>query len=558
MPSFNAHVSSIFNLFRAAFGADDEAAGDAFVVQDRRPEKSFERPPEEEAIVLGNKYLPRVLLSLDQMGSAWRVRNAVEGVQIFGGIGSGKTSGSGQTLAMTYLTAGFGGLVLTVKPDEKALWQAYCRKAGRDKDLIVIEPDGKYHFDFLAYESGIAGAMATANILHVLETVIRAGDEKDNGGGENRFWDTALRLLMSNVIDLCRIAYGAVSVQRMYDIVQSLPRGKDQAGGLSPEKETAFQAAGRLASEKVAGQIAAWEETQDRYALARLKEDDLYEETVYGNIPDARQLRLVERYFTTTYAELAEKTRSIIDFSFTGFLSPLMRDPFFSLFCRAPSGNGPAQAARPELSMEGKIILLNLPVKLHHRAGRDCQIMYKYIWQRAMERREIGKDSLPVFLWADEAQHFLHAHDAEFQATARSSMIATVYLSQNLPNYFASMGGDKSQFRVMSFLGTLATKIFHANGDTETNTYASHLIGQILYEDTSTSEQSAYPLEGSSSVQQVYDLAVRPLDFQQLLGGGAHNKGIVTAIAHFQGPVLKGGKTYIEIGFRQESLTEEL
>ena len=30
----------------------------------------------------------------------WTIGNAVEGVEIFGGIGSGKTSGSGRTLAL--------------------------------------------------------------------------------------------------------------------------------------------------------------------------------------------------------------------------------------------------------------------------------------------------------------------------------------------------------------------------------------------------------------------------------------------------------------------------
>ena len=50
----------------------------------------------------------------------WTVRDAVEGVQIFGGIGSGKTSGSGRMIALKFLKAGFGGLVLTVKPDERA------------------------------------------------------------------------------------------------------------------------------------------------------------------------------------------------------------------------------------------------------------------------------------------------------------------------------------------------------------------------------------------------------------------------------------------------------
>ena len=39
------------------------------------------------------------LLELGE-GVKWTARHAVEGTQIFGGIGSGKTSGSGQTLAL--------------------------------------------------------------------------------------------------------------------------------------------------------------------------------------------------------------------------------------------------------------------------------------------------------------------------------------------------------------------------------------------------------------------------------------------------------------------------
>jgi len=74
--------------------------------------------------------------------SFWTIRNAVEGVQIFGGIGSGKTSGSGRFLALKYLKNGFGGLVLTAKPDEKKLWVEYATLTNRLNDLIIVEPKG--------------------------------------------------------------------------------------------------------------------------------------------------------------------------------------------------------------------------------------------------------------------------------------------------------------------------------------------------------------------------------------------------------------------------------
>lgn len=59
--------------------------------------------------------------------------DACEGVQIFGATGSGKTSGSGRQLALAYLRAGMGGLALTAKPDERAVWERYCRETGRQR-----------------------------------------------------------------------------------------------------------------------------------------------------------------------------------------------------------------------------------------------------------------------------------------------------------------------------------------------------------------------------------------------------------------------------------------
>ena len=69
----------------------------------------------------------------------WTTRDAVRGTQIFGGIGSGKSSGSGKTIAKAFLKNGFGGLVLCAKPDEKENWVQYAKEMGREDDLIIFE-----------------------------------------------------------------------------------------------------------------------------------------------------------------------------------------------------------------------------------------------------------------------------------------------------------------------------------------------------------------------------------------------------------------------------------
>ena len=79
----------------------------------------------------------------DHPDDIWTVRDAVRGVQIFGGIGSGKTSGSGRALAMSFLRSGFGGIVLTGKVDETELWIEYAKQAGRSNDLLIFSEKSK-------------------------------------------------------------------------------------------------------------------------------------------------------------------------------------------------------------------------------------------------------------------------------------------------------------------------------------------------------------------------------------------------------------------------------
>lgn len=469
----------------------------------------------------------------------WTVRDAVEGVQIFGGIGSGKTSGSGRMIALKYLKAGFGGLVLTVKPDEKEDWVKYAKLAGRENDLIVVEPNGKYFFNFLEHVSAGESGL-TENIVQVLKTVIRASEEKAGGGNNDPFWETALDMLIFNVIDLCKLAYGVVSVQSMFDIVQTLPR-QDPAES-KDGKQTAFQKAFTLARDNVTRQTEAWEASLSPDELEQLQGQN-YDEVLCRKLADARTLRFIHQFFLESFMNLSDKTRSIIDFSFSGFLFRLLRDPVYSLFCDQPSNFSPKDC------LEGKIIILNLPVKIYHKIGRDSQIMFKYIWQREMEKRDTEKNGRPVFLWADEAQNFLHEHDAEYQATARSSRISTVYITQNLPNYLANMGGARSDFRVKGFLGTLATKIFHANADMETNRYASELIGDGYFEDTSKTSTAAGQFSTSRTRSIKIARIVRPEDFTGLKTGGTRNKAKVEGYMHLQGNPLGHVKVLFDQDF---------
>jgi hypothetical protein len=477
--------------------------------------------------------------------SPWTVRHAVEGVQIFGGIGSGKTSGSGRTIALKYLKAGFGGLVLTVKPDEKAQWQEYCKIAGREKDLIVLEPNGTHSFNFLEYESRNADGdeAITENIVEVLKTVIRAGESSDKGKSDDSFWESALDMLIFNVIDLCKLAKGHVTIEDMYNIVQTLPKANESLELTDANKDKAFYKAFWKVKRDVLKTIDEAElayQKRTNNVKARLSIEEIMQ------IPVVRLFFFIDQFFDETFKNLSEKTRSIIEFTFSGFLFRLLREPIYSLFCKNTS------TVTPKDSFDGKIILINLPVKLYHKVGQSCQILFKYIWQRTMEQRNVTTTSRPVFLFADEAQNFIHEHDANYQATARSSKIATVYITQNLPNYKALMTGEKGNHRVSSFLGTLGTKIFHANADIETNNYASELIGDIFNEvESKGTSLSGDNFTQTTNTSKELERAIRPEEFAMLLTGGERNKYQVVGVMHRQGDPFPNGKNYIKKGFLQ-------
>jgi len=379
------------------------------------------------------------------------VRDSFEGVHIFGGIGSGKTSGSGATLARAFLNAGYVGLVLTAKPDEPNLWRKYARETGRKNDLIFFGPRHSEQFNALEYEARHSHATAgvTENLVQLFETLGQIDERTSggNGGGENAtYWRNQLRLLVRNSIDALRLSDLEISFANLQNLVASAPRDIAELDEATWQDESfCFEAIDLMGLRRESDQISL--------------DDDSSFEGCWN-------------YWTSVYPSMEERARSSVQGSFFGMCDRFTRGVLFDLFSQYTT-------LSPEDSVKGKIIILDLPQKQYNEVGVLAQVLFKYCWQRAIERRKSYQDSTPVFLWADEAQHFLNEHDVGFQTTSRSSQVATVYLSQNIPNYLYALGGDnRAKSLVDSLLGNLSTKIFHNNNCVETNRYAAYLFGQ--------------------------------------------------------------------------------
>ena len=170
---------------------------------------------------------------------------------------------------------------------------------------------------------------------------------------------------------------------------------------------------------------------------------------------------------------------------------------------------------------------------------------------------------LLVFLWGDESQFFITSYDQQFQTTARASRAATVYLTQNLPNYITALaGGKEARAKVNAFLGNLQTKIFHANGDNITNTWAADLITKTLQYRTNISSNTSTDGGGffskvtgeqsGISHSEALNYQVLPHEFTQLRKGGYKNNLLVDGII-FQGGRIWNttGKNYLYTSFKQ-------
>ena len=257
----------------------------------------------------------------------------------------------------------------------------------------------------------------------------------------------------------------------------------------------------------------------------------------------------MENYFFKELAYLAERTRSIILESFYGLIQP-----FESGILKEQFSSGISDDFWPELAYEeNKIIILDFPIKEHLISGIYGQGIYKYVFQQAMERRNVAEEEnpTPCFLWVDESHFFVNPeYDNLFQSTARSSLVCTVYLSQNINSYYAAMGNHSPAARTKSLMGNLATKIFHANGDTDTNIFASEMIGQEFREMAALQRENIAP--GAATLSEQLFPKIFPHEFASLEQGGRAENGFKTEAIVFKSPgQWKSGETYIRVKFDQ-------
>jgi hypothetical protein len=402
--------------------------------------------------------LDTILLQLSET-DFFTLRHLVLGLLIMGGIGSGKTSGS-KALRRALRISGLGGLVLCAKPGEAEMWRRECAEDGRSGSVIVVNGRNDACFNFIAYELERHGPDGINSVIECLMCALEAAQmagSKPGRGGE-QFWIDATKQLLRAIVPLLYFAWGNVTIPDIIRLVRSAPQSREEA--ISPEwRANSFLFATLLKAGEALG--------DDHPTIDR-----------------------IASYWFDDFAKLDPKTRGNIVISLTTTLDRFNGGWLERLFCGETT-------ITPELSFHGAILILDMPALTMNEDGIFAQILFKFMWQRAVLARgglDPSQRQRPVFLWVDEAHHFLMPSDADFLSTSRESLACPVFLSQSLPTFYAKMGGEHPRETVHQLLGNFATRVWHNNACHETNKWASETVGKSLQQRANYSEG-----EGSSA-----------------------------------------------------------
>lgn len=465
----------------------------------------------------------------DSDADVWRIKDASEGLLIFGAVGSGKTSGSGSAMATAMLLAGYGGLVLTAKTDEARRWLRLCERAGRAADCIHVTPDSGHTLNVLQYELQRPGKRmsVTDDLVALLRCIVAVMSRSKRNDTGDDFWTKAPDKLMKNLFEIFSLAREPLSINSLTRFINRAPKQPNQPWrGLPYFAEIVNRAE---------------------------------ENAMKGSDTDRRMFEQTLEYWTRTFPEIPEITRGGIVTSFDSMAETMNGRGIHEMLCVGTN-------LTPEMIMSGKIVILDFPVKEGVQGGLMIQATWKLLFQQAVERRaDKGLPTArPVFLWEDEGHEFFSQHDVRFQPTARDVRASHVIMSQNLHN-FLNLG--HGQHAVGAVFAAMNTYIFHTNGDYETNEWASRRIGDLTTKKVTTDgllravtseEISIFPIRpenvksiGHFSMSEETKRAVPPEDFAKLQkGGGGTCEAVVLWLSHqFE---INDGKNYCVTTFAQE------
>ncbi len=438
-------------------------------------------------------------------------RDLFEHVLVFGRTGSGKSSGPGRHLGLHLLKAGWSGLVICVKPGDAGTWLDYCRVAGRMDDVVHFHPEGPYRINPLAYSVSQVGGGYTENLLSLVVNLSAVSKgENPKGAGEDPYWLNATKEMLRSALVPLKLACPSLSLIDLHQMVTSAPQSSEEVQSPTWQSES-----------------FCYRVLQTASCAARTEAERM-------------DMEIACRYWLSVFPAWADRPRSSVVSVFTSMASGFLFSPFRELFCTETN-------VTPEDVHEGRILLVDFPLKQYETMGRQASTLIKWLFMKATERRRSAR---PCFIFADEAHLSLVAADdteLSFLTTARSSNVSCIYMTQSVTNFKSYLSGDHGgDAQVDAFAGNFKTQVFLNNHSQETNRYASALFGRIGRIRTTYNAgrggMHGHDNQSAGGSEHLED-AIHPHEFSELPTGGPANRGCVGAIIYKGGEIWNHSKT---------------
>lgn len=473
--------------------------------------------------------LPLLYLSEDH-ADAYTIGDSLQHNLVLGQTGSGKSSTSARVLLASMLKAGYGGLLTCVKTDDRAQYERYVREAGREKDLIVVtlDHDIPYRINFLEYEARRSGKAVAEVLVQLFHNILEITDS-GRGGSSDPFWRQSADKLIRYGLTVLRTAGVPLSLPNIWRLAVEAPVCLEEVDD------------------------PRWREKSFVYHC--LKQADAAPKSA----TEARDFDQAATYYVQEHPRMGNECRGSVLATFSGMISPFLMAPLRDLYQTTTN-------VLPEMCSNGAIIILDIPVMGDSKElGQIAQVVFKLVWYRAMEQRDVRANPRPVFLLSDEHQYVYSSHDQLFLTTASALRVSVTLITQNISNFYAILPGDKGKAETDSLFGNCGTKWLHMNTDSVTNAWSASLIGSSRqwFQGVSTAlPPSIQPLFNSprdyqsrvtASMNQHEAPEVPTQTFQLLRSGGVRHDRFVDAVI-FQGgrAWAPTGKPWVITTFRQE------
>ncbi len=476
--------------------------------------------------------LDQVLLPWNAAGDVLSVRGFLDGggLAAFGRAGGGKTSAL-ETLAEAAVGLRapngppvFGGVIFCAAPGDKAMWLDTFARAGRSDDVMILEPGGNVQINLLDFL--LRRGTTTREITDIVMTggqVLSAGDGK--GGDDGEYWFSQGSRLCFNTVEAQRIGDDKLDPLGMKTFINGMAMTPEdfnnqqfRGGNHYQTLQRAYQRSGSLSPER----LADWELCREFWG---------------AEIPGLND---------RTKSSIASVVNNVLHVFSTGQVRHLLAT---------------ATTFDPEAVFRGKFLLVCMPVNTYGSAGKLVNVLVKLLIQHLALKREVRPGDPVCLLWEDESPQVTTVHDGAFASQSRKFLTATVKIGQNLPAYYAALGGSqKGKYVADALLAGFAHKLIFALGDVETPAWAQKLIGNRMQTDGGGSWSPRGPMDGVlgyGNLTSSFNEHIRPVrearDFTTgLRTGGPQNDWCVDCYVIRSGlPFIATGDNWIRTYFVQ-------